>query len=403
MVFNSYSELRTAMKRISTYKLLAVCMAAVVLLLLAANFLFSGSSSDVAYHTEEVDRGGIEVNVNGVGDVGAAQLVTVGAQVSGKIEKIYVKLGDYVQKDDIIAEIDDTTQISELETRKARLQTYKAQLVNHSVAAEIATAQYERESNLYAQKSTAQQDLETAKKAYAQANADLEATKSLIIQEEVAIAKAEADLGYTRIVAPMSGTIISLPVEAGQTVNANQTTPTIALLADLSRMEIKVQISEGDITKVAQGMPVSFYILSEPETGFSSTLNSIDPGYIALTDDYNGGRSSSSSDGAVYYYARMLVDNPDGKLRIGMTAHCTIAVAGVKDVLRVPSVAVRERDGRVYVRVLSGGKPEKRYIETGLSNSLYTEVKSGLSQGEKVITAQMSQAEIDEQIKKRRR
>lgn len=367
-------------------------------------FFFPDPSREIVYHTEAAHRGSIEVSVNGIGQISAAQLVTVGAQVSGKIEKIHVKLGGKVRQGDLIAEIDDTTQVSELATREARLHTYKAQLRNHTLTASIAASQYQREKQLFARKSTSKQDYEAAEKEYSRAWAELEATKSLITQEEVAIAKAKADLGYTRIVAPMAGTIVALPVEVGQTVNANQTTPTIALLADLSRMEVKVQISEGDITKVAENMPVTFYILSEPETVFTSTFYSIDPADTDLTDEADAGRSDSASGrGAVYYYGRMLIANPDGKLRIGMTTHCTIAIARRDNVLRIPSVALKEDDKGEYVYVLEGEEPSRRYIKTGLFDSLYTEVKSGLREGEQVVTARISRAEIDAQIKKRQR
>lgn len=367
-------------------------------------FFFPDPSRQVAYHTEAAHKGSIAVSVNGIGEINAAQLVTVGAQVSGKIEEIHARLGGNVRQGDLIAEIDATTQESELATRKARLHTYRTQLRNHTLAADIATSQYRREKQLYARKSTSKQDYESAEKEHSRAWAELEATKSLITQEEIAVAKAEADLGYTRIVAPMAGTIVALPVEVGQTVNANQTTPTIALLADLSRMEVKVQISEGDITKVTENMPVDFYILSEPETVFSSTLYRIDPADTNLTDEADAGRSaSSSSRGAVYYYGRLLINNPDGKLRIGMTTHCTIAIARRDNVLRIPSVAVREDDKGDYVYVLEGETPSRRYIKTGLFDSLYTEVRAGLEEGEQVVTARISKAEIDAQIKKRRR
>ena len=391
------------MKKRSINKILLLLLLIGAGLYFMKEFFWDDASRQIVFHTEPVDRGSIEVTVNGVGEVSAAQLVDIGAQVSGKIERIYVRLGDYVEEGDLIAEIDDTTQSSELATSKARLHTYRTQLRNHTIAAEVATIQHAREKELFARKSTSRQDLETAEKEYARAWAEFEATKSLITQEEVAVAKAEADLGYTRIVAPISGTIIALPVEVGQTVNANQTTPTIALLADLSRMEVKVQISEGDITKVAAAMPVTFYILSEPQTIFSSTLYAIDPANTNLTDEAYAKSSTTSSGGAVYYYGRMLVGNPDGKLRIGMTSHCTIAIAKNDNALRVPSVAVKERDGISYVQVLEGGMPVDRDIETGLVNSLFTEVKSGLREGERVITAQMTQAEIDEQIRKRQR
>ncbi len=242
--------------------------------------------------------------------------------------------------------------------------------------------------------------LEEAENTLAAAKAAIREAESMIRQTEISVSTAEVNLGYTRIVSPLTGTVVSVPVEAGQTVNANQTTPTICQIADLSRMEIKLQISEGDVTKVAPGMPVSYSILSEPELLFQTTLTSIDPGLTTLSDGtYSktaaGSSSSSSTAAAVYYYGNLAVNNDTGKLRIGMTTQSSISVNKVEKALMVPTIALRMQDGKRVVYVSTpDGTITSREVSTGIADSMNTQVLSGLSEGEEVILSQMTEAEI---------
>ena len=319
---------------------------AIVLLIaaVAAYVVWSNRPEKVEYITEAVRKGDVNLSVNATGVVSAAQQVTVGAQASGQIKKLYIKVGDQVQKGDLIAQIDPTTQQNTLQTRRAELASQMAQLENQKIQLQIATKQYQREQNLLAADASSAEAVENAKDSWSAAKASVKQTEAAIKQTNIAINTAEVELGYTKIVAPFSGTVVSVPVEEGQTVNANQTTPTIAEIADLSQMEVKLEIAEGDITKVSQGMPVEYTILSEPNARFKTTLQSIDPGLTSLTDgNYS---ESSSSDSAVYYYAKLLVPNDEGKLRIGMTTQNTIIAKEAKNVLLVPTMAVRNQKGK---------------------------------------------------------
>ena len=146
----------------------------------------------------------------------------------------------------------------------------------------MAQTRYNRELQLRRSDSTSVENLESARQTLALAKADVAETESQIIQSKLAVSTAETNLGYTRISAPLDGTVVSIPVEEGQTVNANQTTPTIVQVADLSRMENKIEISEGDITRVKPGMTVIYTILSEPDINFRAKLDTIDPGYTYI-------------------------------------------------------------------------------------------------------------------------
>ena len=187
---------------------------------------------EVNYITDEVQRSNLNQIVNATGEISAAQLVDVGAQASGQIKKLYVKLGQQVKKGDLIASIDSTTQLNTLNTNKARLDTYRAQLVSAQVALRVKQRAFDRERALLAQDATSKADWENAQDALAAAKANVAELRSQIRQTQIAINTSEADLGYTRITAPMDGTVVSIPVEEGQTENASQNTPTIVQLAE---------------------------------------------------------------------------------------------------------------------------------------------------------------------------
>ncbi|UYZ82695.1 efflux RND transporter periplasmic adaptor subunit [Entomomonas sp. E2T0] len=359
---------------------------------------FFSTSDEVSYITEPVRVGTIKRTVNTSGEVGAVQLVTVGAQVSGQITKLYVKLGQKVKKGDKIADIDSITQINELNINKARLETYKAQLVSREIALRVAQKKYTREKNLKKHNATSDENLESAEDALASARASVTEMKSQIVQAQIEVNNAETNLGYTKIIAPLDGTIVSTPIEEGQTVNSNQTTPTIVKIADLSKMEIKMQISEGDITKIQPNMEVSYTILSEPNTVYQGKLNRIDPGLISLTKgDYNG---STEANTAVYYYANVIVPNEANKLRIGMTTQNTITIASAEDVLLVPKVALKGQGDNTYVDVLEadGITVSTKKVTIGLSDNINAQVLSGLQGGEQVITMQMTSAEMHNKV-----
>ncbi len=381
-------------------------LAGLLILLLCAGGIWywrknADDRSGINYLTETVRRGEILATVNASGELDAVVSVDVGAQVSGQIEKLYVELGQQIKKGDLIAEIDSTTQRNELERSKAQLASYEAQLAARKVTRDVAQARYNREVKLRSTDSTSRENLESAQQTLASAKADVAEMESQIVQARLAVSTAETNLGYTRISAPLDGTVVSIPVEEGQTVNANQTTPTIVKVADLSRMENKIEISEGDITRVAPGMPVIYTILSEPDISFRARLDSIDPGNTSVTNagaTSSGSSSSSSSNEAVYYYGKSIVSNEDGRLRIGMTTQNTIVVSRAQDVIIVPSIVLEKRTARgrtsYFVQVLTpAGTVEERAVETGVSDNLNTQIVSGLAEGERVVSSMMSQAE----------
>lgn len=331
------------------------------------------------------------------GEIHATELIDVGAQVSGQIKKLYVKLGDLVKQGDIIAQIDSATQQNSVNTKLAQLQTYEAKSQSAKIALEISKNKFKRASELFKKNAISKEVYEDAKNTLAINEANLKEFNSLIAQTKIQLNTAQIDLGYTLIKAPKAGVVVSVRVEEGQTVNSNQTTPTIVNIADLNHLQLKMEIAEGDITKVKTGQSVEFSIFSEPNKKFKTTISSIDPALTTLSDGKytSTTTSSSSSSNAVYYYAKADIENIDGIFRIGMTTQNKIVLEVAKDAIIAPIIALKNENGKNVVYVLQNGKPEKREIVIGLVDSLRFQILSGVEEGENIITSSGNSSEID--------
>lgn len=350
------------------------------------SFYADSDSSQVHYITEPVKRGTIDKSVLASGSVRAIQRTEVGAQVSGKIQKLNAELGQAVKKGQLIAEIDSEPQQNALNSAQAEWLAYQTQLNAKQVALSVAESSYQRLAKLYTQKSSSLNELDNARNTLALAKANLEESKAKIQLAEIAVNTAKTNLSYTKIIAPIDGVIVSVPVSEGQTVNANQSSPTIVQVADLSQVLIKFEIAEGDIAQVKVDQAVSFNTLAEPNRRYRTEIQSLDPALTKLTD--NNYVEQSASNEAVYYYANTQVANPDQSLRIGMTVQGKITIFEKHNVLLVPNSAIKKRQGKSVVDVLENGKSVERNVEIGISDGQSSEVLSGLNEGEQVITTQ---------------
>ncbi|MFA6708678.1 MAG: efflux RND transporter periplasmic adaptor subunit [Fusobacterium sp.] len=369
----------------------------ILVIIIGAAFIsykvFSPKEEKSVFLTENVKIGSIEQTVIATGTVRSNNRIEVGAQVSGEITKLNVTLGEKVKKGDLIATIDSTTKKNDLETAKSKLISYKAQLDSKKIDVEVTNSKYTRAQKLYKLRSISQDDYESAKQNYYDALGELKEIEELIKQSEIDVKTAETNLAYTTILSPIDGVVISIPVSEGQTVNSSQTAPTIVQVADLTKMLIKPEISEGDITKLKVGQEVEFTILSAPEKIYKAKISSIDPAATTLTDDEYD--ESVSDTEAVYYYANMIVDNKDNLLRIGMTTTNTIKVTQAENVLVVSSIALHKVNKKYFVKVLdSEGKIVEKPVEIGIKDDLNTEITSGLKEGEKVIIAESKVGEV---------
>ena len=326
------------MPKIKLSKLIIIAVVAIAIAATAWYF-FKPEPEQNQFITADVSRGDIENSVLATGVLEATKMVSVGSQVSGQVKKMYVVLGDQVKQGQLIAQIDSIRQENELKTAEANIKNQQAQLATRQANLAKVEAEYKRQKAMYAQDATSRAELESALASFKTAQADITAVNAQIEQSRLTLSTAKEDLGYTRIVAPMDGTIVAIVTEEGQTVNANQSAPTIVKLAKLDTITVKSEISEADVMKVEEGQTVYFTTLGNSEKKHYATLRQVEPAPNSINTESNSNTSSTSS--AVYYNALFDVPNEDGKLRIDMTAQVFIILDEAKNVLTIPASAVQ--------------------------------------------------------------
>jgi macrolide-specific efflux system membrane fusion protein len=239
-------------------------------------------------------------------------------------------------------------------------------------------------------------DLESAQAQLESTRHDITSLEAQIKKAIIAVDTAQANLGYTRIHAPIDGTVISIDTEEGQTLVSNQAATTILNLATLDTMTVKTKISEADVTKVKPGLPAYFTLLGDSETRYYGKLRAIEPGPVSSgttssSTTASGTSTNSSSNSAIYYYGLFEIPNPENKLKVSMTAQVAIVLNQVKQALCIPvSTLENKKDGTATVHVLSGEKAETRTIRTGISNNVNVQVIEGLNEGDKIIVGDSS-------------
>lgn len=366
----------------------AVLIAAV---LYAVYWLRSDPTPDII--TSPVIRGDIEKTVEATGVLKPSRLISVGAQVSGRIEKLQVTLGEKVKAGDLIAEIDSRVQLNSLKSAEAALRNAQA-----SREVQIANLhQYDlvlqRQRKMLEMEATSQADFDSARANVESARAQVKALEATISQQQTEVANAQTNLAYTKVTAPIDGTVLKIVSKQGQTVNAALSAPTIVIIGDLSRMAIYAEISEADVVKTKVGQEVGFTVLGMPEKRYASTLKGIAPAPDSITNE-EGSSSNSTSSGsssAIYYNGLFEVENLDGKLRAYMTAQVSIVLNRVVGTLLIPSSAVGHQSdsGRYFVEVVDkDGRRQRRQVVLGLDNNTLIEVKAGLEEGEQVVVGE---------------
>ncbi|HHY1195026.1 TPA: efflux RND transporter periplasmic adaptor subunit [Campylobacter jejuni] len=358
-----------------------------------AYFIFFNNDEKISYLTQKIQKKDISQTIEAVGKVYAKDQVDVGAQVSGQIIKLYVDVGTHVKQGDLIAQIDKDKQQNDLDITKAQLESAKANLESKKVALEIASKQYQREQKLYAAKASSLENLETQKNNYYTLKANVAELNAQVVQLEITLKNAQKDLGYTTITAPMDGVVINVAVDEGQTVNANQNTPTIVRIANLDEMEVRMEIAEADVSKIKVGTELDFSLLNDPQKTYHAKIASIDPADTEVSDSSTSSNSSSSSSSssnssnAIYYYAKFYVANKDDFLRIGMSIQNEIVVASAKAVLAVPTYAIKSDPKGYYVEILENQKAVKKYVKLGIKDSINTQILEGVNEDEELIVS----------------
>lgn len=331
-------------------------------------------------------KGAIERTVLATGLIEAESLVSVGARTSGLIEELLVNVGDDVKEGDLIASIDSLEQQNTVLQAQADLAQIEAEIASNAAEIKLAELALARLTKLSGSHLTTAEELDSADATLAMAKASADSLAAQKARAEVEVATAQLDLDRTRITAPMDGTVVAIVSDEGTTVNASSETPTIVKLAKLDRMEIKAEISEADVVNVKAGQAVRFSLLGATDVEYEAVLDAVEPAPSSITDS-----DEVSTDEAIYYNARFLVENPDRVLRIGMSANVTVILDSAQDAVTVPLSVLPDRagpDGRYLLRVLdASGNTQERLVSVGIKGATDVQILSGLEAGDRVIVA----------------
>jgi len=383
-----------------------VIAAAIGLVLVIAGLIwwYAHRSAAVSYVTAPVTRGAVARGVTASGTINPVLNVQVGTYVSGVITVLYCDYNTRVKKGQICAKIDPRPYQTTVDQEKANLATATAQLTKDQANVTYDKLSYDRTVALQKQDYVTQDSSDRAKNAYDQALAQIQVDQAGIEQHRAALEAAQVNLGYTDIVSPVDGTVVSRNVTMGQTVAASFQTPTLFVIAaDLTKMEVDANVSESDIGGMSIGDTTTFTVEAFPDHPFTGTVVQVR-------------QSPQSVQNVITYDVVVGVANPDLLLKPGMTATCRIITAHRNQVLRVPDLALRYTPGglatgaangsptpaappsatpglaankRGQVWVLREGKAVKVAVTLGLDDDTYSEIVQGdLKEGDVVITSE---------------
>ncbi|MCC6839454.1 MAG: efflux RND transporter periplasmic adaptor subunit [Flavobacteriales bacterium] len=353
------------------------------LLLLAAVaaglwYLLTPRQASAPPPTAVVTRGDLEQAITALGTLQPKDYVDVGVQVSGQLKVIHVDYGSEVKAGDLLAEIDPKVFQARVDSDEAQLRILEAQLAKSQAQLELARQQDARNERLWKSKAVSEDTLQSGRAALAVAEAELRALEAQLEQARSTLEADRANLEYTKIHAPMDGTVVDITARQGQTLNANQSAPIVLRVADLDTMTVWAEVVEADVVRIQPGMPVHFSTLGLPDRRWEGKVRQILPTPEVVND-------------VVLYKVLIDVANPDHLLMTNMSAQVFFVLARAPDVLLVPLAALEpagevEAEGRPYlVKVLTPAGVEERRIHVGLTDRTRAEVLQGLSEGERVL------------------
>lgn len=355
----------------------ALVIAAVAAIATLAVWLLSGGKKEetITFDTAAVAPANIMNSITATGTIEPVTSVTVGTQVSGIVSKLFVDYNSVVKKGQVIAELDKTNLMSQLNTAKTQLATAQSQL-------NYQTANYKRYKTLFEKGLVAADDFDNAKLSYTQAKEQVASAK-----EEVQ--RAQTNLGYATITSPIDGVVLSKSVEEGQTVAASFSTPELFTIAqDLTNMQVVADVDEADIGDVKEGERVSFTVDAYPDDTFEGEVKQVR-------------QEATTTNNVVTYEVVISAPNADLKLKPGLTANVTIYTAERKGVLSVPSKALRftpqkETVGKMKivdaanaknkVWTIEGNSIVAHKVNIGMTDGTHTQIVGGIAEGTKVVT-----------------
>jgi len=369
-------------------------------LLLVAGLLAFWKWQSVAppanYITGTINRGTLEDSVTASGSLQASEYVDIGAQVSGVLQKINVQLGQEVKRGDLLAQIDSTVFEVRVTEDEATLKNLEAQMDAADASKKLADQRLTRNRNLLKSDAVSQDELDRSEAEYARAESAIDSLNAQIEKASGSLQATKASLGYTKIFAPMDGTVVQIQAREGQTLNASQTAPILFRLADLGTMTVQAQVSEADIQRIHSGMPVYFISLGDPETRYEGKVRGVEP-------------TPASKNPPIFYNTLFDVPNTSRSLMPEMTAQVFFPMMSKTNVLIMPLAAFDyakhqqaasghtvSRKGKkaapIKVFILRDDRPVEVEVELGVSNRVSAEVISGLSEQDEVITGPMESA-----------
>ncbi len=362
-----------------------VGLAALLIVIAGGWYWYSRSAQNSGrerLHPVAVTHGTIEDVVTAQGKLEPNQYVDVGTQVSGQLKKIYVQIGDTVKQGQLVAEIDPRVYQSQVEATEAHIGSLKAQLAQQKAAAVLAQQNLKRNQNLIAANAVSQQALQETQSQAAVADAQVQALSAQIKESESNLKGIQTNLGFTKIYAPMSGTVTTMPAREGQTLNANQTAPVILQVANLDLMTVRANVAEADVPRLKEGMDAYFTTLGNSERRWQGKVRQIQPAPQVVND-------------VVLYDVLIDVKNEKRQLMTGSTTQVFFILGRADNATIVPAEALTRRvpdqdndQGKAYrVIVANGdsGSGEPRVIHVGLSTRAQAQVTDGLKPGERVL------------------
>ncbi len=354
----------------------------VILAIIAGLIIMNKKKNGVKYDTRKIERCTITQVVEASGTINPVNTVSVGSTVSGLIKEIYVDFNSEVKKGQILAQIDPANFQASVDQATAQINNAEANLARLNAVTEMSRKTYTRYKNLYAKNFIAKSELDQAESDYLSNLAQVGAAKAQISQARATYNTAMTNLGYTKIIAPVDGTIISREIDLGQPVAASFQAPELFTIAqDLTKMQIEVNVSEADIGKVKEGQDVTYTLDGYPDSVFNGKVTQV---RISPTTVSN----------VVTYVVIVDVNNEDLKLIPGMTANVSIITNKSEDVLCAPNTALKytpETEGQKYekqgVWILDKNKPKRVDITQGASDdSKFEVISAGIKEGDLVLT-----------------
>lgn len=371
---------------------------AVIIALIGSGFAYKSFKSRVKYHTRPLERCTITQVVEASGTINPVNTVSVGSTVSGLIQDIYVDFNSQVKKGQILARIDPRNFEATVQQNQAQIANAQANVAKLQAIADYDKKMYERYKNLYAKNFVAKSELDQYKSTYYSDLAQIRAAQAQVNQYKANLKTAQTNLGYTQIIAPVDGTIISREIDVGQPVAASFQAPELFTIAqDLTKMQIEVNVSEADIGKVQDGQDVTYTLDGYPDSVFKGKVTQV---RISPTTVSN----------VVTYTVIVDVKNDDLKLIPGMTANVSIITDKSENVMCAPSIALKfnpNTDGTRYktqgIWILEKRRPKRINIETGASDDTNTEIISKeLNEGDRIIVDSSLSKNKDKKNQRRR-